>query len=127
MKEIERKKKDYEEFVSKYKPSRLFVNFAKYEKQQKCRLRRATYGYAKLKYLLHTMKFWNMQVQRISVYRSISKFVSGRIQDVILNENQEQMIRLILQLMQDKSLSDHRYLKMLRFTKPPMFDQTMND
>jgi hypothetical protein len=123
--ETKKARRAFRIYALSLKPSHLVQKyFDEFEERRDCELKEITYKYARFKFLLHTFEFWSAQVNRITILPSISKYLSERIEEVFLNENKHEMIRLMIKLEKNHPMK-YEYMKMLRFRKPPLYSRTI--
>lgn len=79
--------------------------------------------YIQLSFQVRNLDFWRESIRRTSTVPSVSEFLSQRMTDVILQPSDESL-QLVLKLASKKSFETFNYLRILRFTKPPFWNDT---
>ena len=81
--------------------------------------------YAQLSFQVRNLNFWNQAVHKTLTVPSVSDFLSERMTNVILQPSEESR-KLVLKLASNLPSERFKHLKVLRFTKPPMWRETFS-
>ena len=103
------------------------MNFAlhRYDSKLNCDWQAIAIKYAQLSFQVRNLNFWNQAVHETSTVPSVSDFLSERMKNVILQPSEESR-KLVLRLASRQPSETFNYLKVLRFTKPPMWHETFS-
>ena len=101
------------------------INYAlhRYYSALNCDWQAITAKYIQLRFQIHNLNFWIESVQEKLTIPSVSDFVSERMQNFILQASEESL-QLALKLTSSKPTEEYTYLRLLRFRKPPFWDET---
>ena len=88
-----------------------------------CDWQAVTAKYIQLIFQVRTFKFWVESVEETLTVPSVSDFVSERMQNALLQSSEESR-QLVLKLVTSKPTEEFIYLRILRFQKPPFWDET---
>ena len=101
------------------------MNYAlhSYDSTLNCDWQAITAKYIQLSFQVRNLNFWRESVQEKLTVPSVSDFVSERMQNVILQASEE-ALQLVLKLTSDKPMEEYSYFRLLRFGKPPFWDET---
>ena len=103
------------------------INYAlqRYYSTLNCDWQAITAKYIQLRFQIHNLNFWIESVEEKLTIPSVSDFVSERMQNFILQASEESL-QLALKLTSSKPTEEYTYLRLLRFRKPPFWDETFN-
>ena len=103
------------------------MNFAltNYDTTLSCDWQAVAIKYVQLSFLVRNLNFWIQAVHETSTVPSVSDFLSRRMENVIL-QHSEESLKLVLKLASGKPTEKFNYLRILRFTKPPMWHETFS-
>ena len=103
------------------------INYAlqRYYSTLNCDWQAITAKYIQLRFQIHNLNFWIESVEEKLTVPSVSDFVSERMQNFILQASEESL-QLALKLTSSKPTEEYTYLRLLRFRKPPFWDETFN-
>ena len=101
------------------------MNYAlhSYDSTLNCDWQAITAKYIQLSFQVRNLMFWRESVQEKMTVPSVSDFVSERMQYVILQASEESL-QLVLKLTSSKPMEEYSYFRLLRFGKPPFWDET---
>ena len=103
------------------------MNFAltAYDTTLSCDWQTVAIKYVQLSFQVRNVNFWNQAVYETNTVPSISDFLSKRMEKAIL-QHSEQSLQLVLKLASGEPSEHYNYLRILRFTKPPMWHETFS-
>ena len=101
------------------------MNFAltNYDATLSCDWQAIAIKYVQLSFQVRNLNFWVQAAHETSTVPSVSGFLSKRMENVIL-QHSEESLKLVLQLASGQPTEAFNYLRILRFTKPPMWHET---
>ena len=101
------------------------INYAlhSYESALNCDWLAVTAKYIQLRFQIYNLNFWIESVQEKLTIPSVSDFISERMQNFILHASEESL-QLALKLTSSKPREEYTYFRLLRFRKPPFWDET---
>ena len=119
--------KSYMPFNGKLPRFLAKMNFAlhSYDSTLNCDWQSIAIKYAQLSFQVRTLNFWRQAIHETSTVPSVSDFLSERMKNVILHPSEESR-KLVLKLASKKPTDTFNYLRVLRFTKPPMWHETFS-
>ena len=94
-----------------------------YDSMLNCDWQAITAKYIQLSFQVRNLNFWIESVREKLTVPSVSDFVSERMQNVILQASEESL-QLVLKLTSSKPMEEYAYFRLLRFEKPPFWDET---
>ena len=103
--------------------SKIKYALHRYYSTLNCDWQAVTAKYIQLRFQIHNLNFWIESVQEKLTIPSVSDFVSARMQNFILQASEESL-QLALKLTSSKPTEEYTYLRLLRFRKPPFWDET---
>ena len=103
------------------------MNFAlsDYDTTLSCDWQAVAIKYVQLSFQVRNLNFWIQAVHETNTVPSISDFLSKRMEKVIL-QHSEESLQLVLKLASGEPSEHYNYLRILRFTKPPMWHETFS-
>ncbi len=103
------------------------MNFAltNYDTTLNCDWQAVAIKYVQLSFQVRNLNYWIQAVHETSTVPSVSDFLSKRMENVIL-QHSEESLKLVLKLASGKPAEKYNYLRILRFTKPPMWHETFS-
>ncbi|XP_078384792.1 uncharacterized protein LOC144667264 [Oculina patagonica] len=105
------------------------MNFAltNYDSTLSCDWQAVAIKYVQLSFLVRNLNFWIQAVhdRETSTVPSVSDFLSKRMENVIV-QHSEESLKLMLKLASGEPSEKFNYLRILRFTKPPMWHETFS-
>ena len=103
------------------------MNFAvtDYDTTLSCDWQAVAIKYVQLSFQVRNLNFWNQAVHETNTVPSISDFLSKRMEKAIL-QHSEESLQLVLKLASGEPSEHYNYLRILRFTKPPMWHETFS-
>ena len=104
------------------------MNFAlhDYDATLNCDWQAAAIKYVQLIFQVRNLNFWIQALHETSTVPSVSDFLSYRMENAIL-QHTEESLKLVLKLASGEPSEKFNYLRILRFTKPPMWHETFSD
>ena len=101
------------------------MNFAlhSYDSTLNCDWQAIAAKYIQLSFQVRNLNFWMESRRETSEVPSVSDFASERMQKVILQPSEESL-ELVLKLNSNKPTEEYTYFQLLRFRKPPFWDET---
>ena len=94
-----------------------------YDTMLNCDWRSIAIKYAVLSFQVGTLKYWLYAIHETLTVPSVSDFLSDRMKNILFQPS-EDLLKLILELASKPPSEEFSYLKVLRFTKPPMWRGT---
>jgi len=103
------------------------MNFAltDYDTTLSCDWQAVAIKYVQLSFQVRNFNFWIHAIHKTNTVPSISDFLSRRMEKAIL-QNSEESVQLVLKLVSGTPSEEFNYLRILRFTKPPMWHETFS-
>ena len=103
------------------------MNFAltDYDTTLSCDWQAVAVKYVQLSFQVRNLNFWIHAVHETNTVPSISDFLSRRMEKAIL-QHSEESVQLVLKLVSGTPSEEFNYLRILRFTKPPMWHETFS-
>jgi len=103
------------------------MNFAltNYDTTLSCDWQAVAIKYVQLSFQVRNLNFWNQAVHETNTVPSISDFLSKRMEKAIL-QHSEESLKLVLKLASGEPTEHYNYLRILRFTKPPLWHETFS-
>ena len=101
------------------------MNFAltDYDTTLSCDWQALAIKYVRLSFQVRNLNFWIQAVHETDTVPSISDFLSKRMENAIL-QHSEESLQLVLKLASGEPSEHYNYLRILRFSKPPMWRET---
>ena len=97
-----------------------------YDSTLNCDWQTIAIKYAQLSFQVRNLNFWTRAVHETLTVPSVSDFLSERMENVILQPSEESR-KLMLKLASRQPTEMFNYLRVLKFTKPPMWHETFSN
>ncbi|XP_022790554.1 ankyrin-1-like [Stylophora pistillata] len=104
------------------------MNFAlaDYDTSLNCDWQAIAIKYVQLSFQVRNLNYWIQVSHETSTVPSVSGFLSKRMEGAIL-QHSEESLKLIFKLASGHPTEAFNYLRILRFTRPPMWYETFSD
>ena len=105
--------------------SKMNFALADYDTSLNCDWQEIAIKYVQLSFQVRNLNYWIQATHETSTVPSVSGFLSKRMENAIL-QHSEESLKLVLKLASGHPTETFNYLRTLRFTRPPLWDETFS-
>ena len=105
--------------------SKMNFALADYDTSLNCDWQAIAIKYVQLSFQVRNLNYWIQATHETFTVPSVSGFLSKRMENAIL-QHSEESLKLVLKLASGHPTETFNYLRTLRFTRPPLWDETFS-